>query len=216
MVVTCGMGEIVVHHAETGDEAISILTRDPYEAAVIAPMVADFDGLDLVRRLRTCRVKVPLVLLAKSSTPEFRARALWDGADDVMDLPWSPDEMIARLKSLGRRTMGHTGGIIKLGDIILDQERMRVLDESGVQIHLTEKEYLILELLAVRRGRVCSKNSIMGHLYGGMDEPEEKIVDVFVCKLRRKLGRQASMIETVWGRGYMIQERIPPLSAQAA
>lgn len=218
MVRTCGPAEIVVHFAESGDEAISILVREPYDSIVIAPGLVDFDSIDLIRRLRVCRIKSPIVLLGTETTPEFRARALWDGADDVMDLPWDHEEMVARLKNLGRRSQGHETSMMKFGSVIIDQERMSISDSTtGEPIHVTEKEYLILELLALRRGRVCTKMQLMDHLYGGLNEPEEKIIDVFVCKLRRKLGQHGRMIETVWGRGYlMTAEPVSPAQAVAA
>lgn len=217
MVRTCRPAEIVVHFAESGDEAISILVREPYDCVVVTPGLPDFDSLELIRRLRACRIKSPIVLLGEDTTAEFRARALWDGADDVMNLPWDREEMVARLKNLGRRQHGQVSSVIKIGPVILDQERMKVHDSTtGCEVHMTEKEYLILELLVMKRGRVCTKSELMNHLYGGLDEPEEKIIDVFVCKMRRKLEPNHRIIETVWGRGYMISEPRVASPAQAA
>jgi two-component system, cell cycle response regulator CtrA len=216
MVLTCRHHEIVVHFAESGDEAISILARDTYDVIIVAPSLEDFDGAELVRRLRVCRIRSPIVLLGSDTTPQFRARALWDGADDVMNLPWDREEMLARVKSLARRAHGHVASIIRVGPLIIDQERMRItVTEVGAPIPMTEKEYLILELLAMRVNRVCTKPEIMNHLYGGLDEPEEKIVDVFVCKARRKLGQHGQLITTVWGRGYMLRSETstPPAVA---
>jgi two-component system cell cycle response regulator CtrA len=219
MVLTCRNHELVVHYAEDGDEAISILVRDPYEVAIVAPGLQDFEGCELIRRLRACRVHIPIILLGDRTTPEYRARALWDGADDVLDLPWARDEMVARIKSLARRSHGHSSGILKVGPLIVDQERMRVLRVGvggGMPIAMTEKEYLLLELLAMRAGRVCTKQQIMDHLYGGRDEPEEKIIDVFVCKIRRKLGELSWVIGTVWGRGYLLRTDQPSPAYVAA
>jgi two-component system, cell cycle response regulator CtrA len=225
MVLTCQFHEIVVHFAESGDEAVSILVRDTYDCVVIAPGLDDFSGTELVRRLRTCKVRVPVLLLGSDTTPDERARALWDGADDVMDLPWHRNEMVARMKALARRAHGHVHSVLKLGPILVDQEQMRVSIINGVGdsqvVHMTEKEYLILELLTIRAGRVCTKEQIMGHLYGGLDEPEEKIVDVFVCKLRRKLRERLpqgspDVVSTVWGRGYMAkwtEDAVSPANA---
>lgn len=215
MVLTCRNQEIVVHFAETGEEAISILVRDPYDVVVIAPGLPDFDGPGLIRRLRNCRVSTPILMLTSNGTAADRERALWDGADCVMAVPWHRGEMVARLKSLSRRANGHHTSRISVGPLVLDQERMQVLRVDGTSVHMTEKEYLIFELLATRAGRVCTKQQLMDHLYGGRDEPEEKIIDVFVCKARKKLGENGVIIATVWGRGYMIKSAVIPDAAAA-
>lgn len=218
MVLTCRHHEIVVHFAESGDEALSILARDKYDVVVVAPGLEDFDGHDLVRRLRVCKISTPILLLGVRTTAAYRARGLWDGADDVLDAPWDHEEMIAILKSLARRAHGHAASRIQIGPLVVDQESMRILHE-GRPLPITEKEYLIVELLAMRKNRVCTKIDFMNHLYGGLDEPEEKIIDVFVCKTRKKLRDYGIHITTVWGRGYMLKsedlQQAPPATAVA-
>jgi two-component system cell cycle response regulator CtrA len=216
IVLTCRNHEVVVHFAEDGDEAISILTREAYDVVVIAPGLDDYSPNDLVRRLRNCKVATPILVLGERSTPQFRARCLWDGADDVLDTPWDREEMLAVLRSLARRGHGHAASRIQIGPLTVDQESMRILRE-GKPLPITEKEYLIVELLATRMNRVCTKMDFMNHLYGGLDEPEEKIIDVFVCKARKKLREHGIVITTVWGRGYMLKsDDLPGLPAQAA
>lgn len=215
MVLTCRHHEIVVHFAESGEEAVSILVRERYDVVVVAPGLEDMGAGDLVRRLRACRVAAPILQIGHNSTAQERARALWDGADDVMDTPWCHEEMLARLKSLARRAHGHTVSRIGIGRLTLDQESMRILDGDEV-LPITEKEYLIMELLATRMNRVCTKTDLMNHLYGGLDEPDDKIVDVFVCKVRKKLVRHGIVITTIWGRGYMLKsDQTSPAHAAA-
>ena len=99
------------------------------------------------------------------------------------------------------------GPALRVGNLQLNLDSRDVLVDGG-QVHLTGKEYAILELLVLRKGMVLTKEAFLNHLYGGMDEPEMKIIDVFICKLRKKLARAGAdnLIGTVWGRGYMIRE----------
>jgi two-component system cell cycle response regulator CtrA len=107
-----------------------------------------------------------------------------------------------------RRSKGHAQSVIQTGDLVVNLDT-KTVEVNGVRLHLTGKEYQMLELLALRKGTTLTKEMFLNHLYGGMDEPEIKIIDVFICKLRKKLSLACggeNYIETVWGRGYVLRE----------
>ena len=120
------------------------------------------------------------------------------------------------MQAVVRRSKGFSQPALRVGNLQLNLDSRDVLVDGG-QVHLTGKEYAILELLVLRKGMVLTKEAFLNHLYGGMDEPEMKIIDVFICKLRKKLAHAGAdnLIGTVWGRGYMIREpsahAMPPL-----
>ena len=135
-------------------------------------------------------------------------KGLGFGADDYLTKPFHRDEVVARIHAIVRRSKGHAQSVVTMGDFVVNlDEKTAVV--GGARVHLTGKEYQILELLALRKGTTLSKEMFLNHLYGGMDEPELKIIDVFICKLRKKLASASGgrdYIETVWGRGYMLRE----------
>ncbi len=109
-----------------------------------------------------------------------------------------------------RRSKGHAQSVITTGDLIVNLDQ-KTVEVSGSRVHLTGKEYQMLELLSLRKGTTLTKEMFLNHLYGGMDEPELKIIDVFICKLRKKLANASegkNYIETVWGRGYVLREPV--------
>ena len=115
---------------------------------------------------------------------------------------------MARIQAIVRRSKGHSDSVIRTGRLTVNLDT-RMVEIDGHPLHLTGKEYGILELLSLRKGTTLTKEMFLNHLYGGMDEPELKIIDVFVCKLRKKLANASSgenYIETVWGRGYVLRD----------
>src|SRR5216683_857987 len=107
-----------------------------------------------------------------------------------------------------RVSKGHAQSVIQTGDLVVNLDT-KTVEVTGARVHLTGKEYQMLELLSLRKGTTLTKEMFLNHLYGGMDEPELKIIDVFICKLRKKLANASSgknYIETVWGRGYVLRE----------
>jgi two-component system cell cycle response regulator CtrA len=139
---------------------------------------------------------------------EDKVKGLGVGADDYMTKPFHKDELVARIHAIVRRSKGHAQSVIQTGDLVVNLDT-KTVEVGGQRVHLTGKEYQMLELLSLRKGTTLTKEMFLNHLYGGMDEPELKIIDVFICKLRKKLANASegrNFIETVWGRGYVLRE----------
>jgi two-component system cell cycle response regulator CtrA len=199
----------VVEHAETGEEAIELTRHFEYDIVLLDLILPDVEGYEVVRRMRGARNDTPVVILSGLSRPEAKVKALGLGADDFMTKPFDKPELLARIQAVTRRSKGFSQPTLRLGSIELNLDS-RDVTVDGQKMHLTGKEYSILELLILRKGMLLTKEAFLNHLYGGMDEPEMKVIDVFVCKLRKKLAEAGAdnLIGTVWGRGYMIREPI--------
>jgi two-component system cell cycle response regulator CtrA len=197
----------VVDHSETGEEALELLRHYEYDVVLLALVLPDIDGYEVVRRMRITRNDTPVLVLSNQDRPQDKVKSLGMGADDFITKPFDKAELLARMQAVVRRSKGYSQPLLRVGPLELNLDTREVLIE-GSKIHLTGKEYAILELLVLRRGMVLTKEAFLNHLYGGMDEPEMKIIDVFVCKLRKKLANAGAdgVIGTVWGRGYMIRE----------
>lgn len=192
-----------------GAEGLDVAKRyNHYDIVILDLMLPDMDGYEVMLRLRSAKVKVPILILSGLSGADQKIKGLGFGADDYLTKPFNRGELIARIQAIVRRSKGHSESIIRFDTVAINLDT-RVVEVSEAPIHLTSKEYAILELLAMRRGTVLTKEMFLNHLYGGIDEPELKIIDVFVCKLRKKLADAAggtNYIETVWGRGYMLRD----------
>jgi two-component system, cell cycle response regulator CtrA len=171
-------------------------------------MLPDIDGYEVLRRLRAARVNTPILILSGLNEMDSKLKGLGFGADDYLTKPFDRRELIARIQAIVRRSKGHSESVIKTGRLAVNLDT-RTVEIAGQPLHLTGKEYAILELLALRKGTTLTKEMFLNHLYGGMDEPELKIIDVFICKLRKKLAAATdgeNYIETVWGRGYVLRD----------
>jgi len=171
-------------------------------------MLPDMDGYEVLRRLRASRVATPVLILSGLTEPDKKVKGLGFGADDYLTKPFDRAELVARIQAIVRRSKGHSESVIKTGRLTVNLDK-RTVDVEGEPLHLTGKEYGILELLSLRKGQTLTKEQFLNHLYGGIDEPELKIIDVFICKLRKKLTSATkgdNYIETVWGRGYVLRE----------
>jgi two-component system cell cycle response regulator CtrA len=201
-----GSVKINAYATDLGEEAIDLGKLYDYDAIVLGT-TKDVAPLDIIRQIRTSKVRTPILMLSSLAAIEDKVKALDVGADDHMTTPVHKDEVIARLRSIVRRSKGHAQPKLTAENVVLNMDS-RTVEVAGAPVHLTGKEYAMLELLMLRKGNVQSKEQFLNHLYGGMDEPEMKIVDVFMCKLRRKLSNAGAfdLIETVWGRGYLIRE----------
>ena len=172
----------------------------------------NFDGCDLILQLRAANIRIPILIVSGMSSVENKVRGLGFGADDFLAKPFNRSELVARVQAIVRRSKGHPSSIIKIGKLSINIDN-RTVEVAGKPIHLTSKEYAICELLALRPNTVLTKEMFLNHLYAGIDEPELKIIDVFVCKLRKKIAQECdgeSYIETMWGRGYMMKDTKPP------
>ncbi len=200
-------GGTVVDQADTGEEALELVRRYDYDFVVLDLMLPDMEGYEVVRRMRASRIEVPVMILSGLTRAQAKVKALGAGADDFVCKPFDNTELLARMQAIVRRSKGFSQSTLRVGPLSLNLESHEVF-VSGVQVNLTGKEYAILELLVMRKGMVLTKEMFLNHLYGGMDEPEMKIIDVFICKLRKKLAQAGAdhVIGTVWGRGYMIRE----------
>src|ERR1700735_3477392 len=197
----------VVDHADTGEEGLELARHYDYDIVVLDLMLPDIEGFEVVRRMRVARNDTPVLILSGLSRPQAKVKGLGLGADDFITKPFDKAEVLARMQAVARRNKGYSQPTLRLGSIELNRDS-REVTVDGQEVHLTGKEYSILELLVLRKGMVLTKEAFLNHLYGGMDETEVKIIDVFVCKLRKKLARAGAdgIIGTIWGRGYMIRE----------
>lgn len=200
-----------VYTTDLGEEGVDLAKIYDYDAMTLDLCLPDMNGLEVLRQIRSAKVSVPILILTGTSDVAKKVECFKSGADDYMTKPFHKDELVARLFALVRRSKGHSESTITTGEMVINLDAKQVL-VRGQKIHVTGKEYEILELLALRKGQTLSKETFLNHLYGGMDEPELKIVDVFICKLRKKLASADDgnhYIETVWGRGYTLRDSTP-------
>lgn len=196
--------------ATNGEEALQISKMYQYDAVILDLNLPDIDGYKLLQDFRNNNIHAPVLVLSGYQSIQDKVKALGFGADDYMTKPFAKEELIVRLKALIRRSEGHASPTVRVGELELNLDAQCIL-ARGVPLELTGKEYQILEFLLMRKNSTVTKANFLNHLYSGLDEPEEKIIDVFMCKIRRKLqdalgseGKQ--YIETVWGRGYVIRD----------
>ena len=194
--------------ADCGEDGIDLAKRYNYDIIILDLQLPDISGLQVLRTLRSSAIATPVLVLSGNMVVDAKVKALGIGADDYLTKPFHKDELIARLHAVVRRSLGHSQTVIATGKLSVNLDS-RTVEAKGVRVPVTAREYQILELLSLRKGATLSKDLLMDHLYGGMDEPEAKIIDVFICKLRKKLacvcdGEQ--YIQTVWGSGYRLDD----------
>jgi two-component system, cell cycle response regulator CtrA len=193
---------------DLGEDGLEIGKLYDYDIILLDLMLPDIDGYEVLRRLRAARVNTPILILSGLNEMDSKLKGLGFGADDYLTKPFDRRELVARIQAIVRRSKGHSESVIKTGKLAVNLDT-RTVEVNGQPLHLTGKEYAILELLALRKGTTLTKEMFLNHLYGGMDEPELKIIDVFICKLRKKLAAATggdNYIETVWGRGYVLRD----------
>src|SRR6202034_4546696 len=194
---------------DLGEDGLEIGKLYDYDIIILDLMLPDIDGYEVLRRLRAARVRTPILILSGLGELDHKIKGLGFGADDFLTKPFDKRELVARIHAIIRRAKGHSESIIRTGRFSVNLDT-RTVEVDGHPLHLTGKEYGILELLSLRKGTTLTKEMFLNHLYGGMDEPEPKIIDVFVCKLRKKLASASGgheFIETVWGRGYVLRDQ---------
>jgi two-component system cell cycle response regulator CtrA len=201
---------------DLGQDGADMAKVYDYDLCLLDLCLPDISGYEVLRTMRAAKIQTPVMIISSRTDTPGMLEAFGIGADDYLPKPFNGEELIARAKAIVRRARGQATSALTIGDLTVDIGSKSAF-AHGKRIHLTAKEYQMLELLAMRQGSTLTKEAFLNHIYGGMDEPELKIVDVFICKLRKKLAAALDgehMIETVWGRGYVL--RPPAHTAQAA
>ena len=211
-----------VYATDLGEEGIDLAKLYDYDLILLDINLPDMTGHEVLRQLRVAKIQTPILILSGNDTSADKVKGFGFGADDYLTKPFDREELIARIHAIVRRSKGHAQSVIETGPIKVNLDA-KTVEANGEAVHLTGKEYQMLELLSLRKGTTLTKEMFLNHLYGGMDEPELKIIDVFICKLRKKLAKATggdNFIETVWGRGYVLRdpsgaEAMPELAATA-
>jgi len=201
----------IVDATDLGQDGVEIGKLYDYDLIILDIILPDIDGFDVLKRLRAANIKTPVLVLSGLYESCDKVKCLDIGADDYLTKPFNSNELVARIQAIVRRNKGHSEAVIKIGRMTVNLNTQTVSIDNK-PLNLTGKEYAIIELLALRKGATLTKEMFLNHLYGGLDEPEIKIIDVFVCKLRKKLMKYLdgeNYIETVWGRGYVLKEPDP-------
>ena len=203
-----------VYCTDMGEDGIDLAKLYDYDLILLDLNLPDMSGHEVLRQIRQSRVETPILILSGADDTENKLKGFGFGADDYLTKPFHREELVARIHAIIRRSKGHSQSVIKTGRVSVNLDA-KTVDVEGKAVHLTGKEYQMVELLSLRKGTTLTKEMFLNHLYGGMDEPELKIIDVFICKLRKKLAEATggdNYIETVWGRGYVLRD---PAGGQA-
>jgi two-component system, cell cycle response regulator CtrA len=199
---------INVYTTDLGEEGIDLGKLYDYDIILLDLNLPDMSGFEVLRSLRVSKVTTPTLIISGLAGIEDKVKGFGCGADDYMIKPFHKDELVARIHAIVRRSKGHAQSLVQSGDLVVNLDS-KTVEVNGARVHLTGKEYQMLELLALRKGMTLTKEMFLNHLYGGMDEPELKIIDVFMCKLRTKLANASggkNYVETMWGRGYVLRQ----------
>jgi two-component system cell cycle response regulator CtrA len=192
-----------VYTTDLGEEGVDLAKHYDYDIILLDLNLPDMSGFEVLRSLRVSKVATPILILSALSGIEHKIKGLGFGADDYMTKPFHKEELVARIHAIVRRSKGHAQSIIQTGDLVVNLD-LKTVEVNAQRVHVTSKEYQMLELLSLRKGWTLTKEQFLNHLYGGMEEPQQKILDVFMCKLRKKLAYASGgkdYIKTVWGHG---------------
>jgi two-component system cell cycle response regulator CtrA len=203
-----------VYTTDLGEEGVDLGKLYDYDIILLDLNLPDMSGFEVLRSLRVAKVKTPILILSGLAGIEDKVKGLGIGADDYLTKPFQKGELVARIHSIVRRSRGHAQSVIQTGELVVNLAT-KTVEVNSARVYLTGKEYQMLELLTLRKGTPLSKEMFLNHLYGGIDEPEVKIIDVFICKLRKKLANASNgknFVETLWGRGHVLRD---PLEEEA-
>jgi two-component system, cell cycle response regulator CtrA len=194
-------------HVATGEEALEFLRLYEYDIVLLDLDLPDITGHELIRRMRAAGMMVPVLAFSDVVSTRVRVQALDLGADDFLSGPCDMDELLARMRAVVRRMLGHTNSSLRFGNVEINMNS-RDVRVNGTRLSLSRREYSVLELLFLRQGMILTKGTFLNHLYCGTEEPEMKTIDVIVCRLRKKLAAAGvpTLIDTVWGSGYILRE----------
>ncbi len=198
----------MVTHAPNAETAQELTLQERFDVIVLDLMLPGMPGQDLCRKLRARRDYTPILILSALDELDERVEGLRIGGDDYMVKPFEFDELIARIEALARRStrfaQANSGAVLEVGVIALDLESLEATVE-GVPLELTGKEREILKLFLSKPGRVFSRERILNTVWGASEDPLTNIVDVYVGRLRRKLGAHGHKLQTVRGAGYRLR-----------
>ena len=197
-----------VYTTDLGEEGVDLGKLYDNDIILLDLNLPDMSGFEVLRSLRVAKVKTPILILSGLAGIEDKVKGLGIGADDYLTKPFQKDELVARIHSIVRRSRGHAQSVIQTGELVVNLDT-KTVEVNSARVHLSSKEYQMLELLSLRKGTPLSKEMFLNHLYGGIDEPEVKIIDVFICKLRKKLANASNgknFVETLWGRGHVLRD----------
>jgi two-component system cell cycle response regulator CtrA len=197
-----------VYTTDLGEEGVDLGKLYDNDIILLDLNLPDMSGFEVLRSLRVAKVKTPILILSGLAGIEDKVKGLGIGADDYLTKPFQKVELVARIHSIVRRSRGHAQSVIQTGELVVNLDT-KTVEVNSARVHLTGKEYQMLELLSLRKSTPLSKEMFLNHLYGGIDEPEVKIIDVFICKLRKKLANASNgknFVETLWGRGHVLRD----------
>jgi two-component system cell cycle response regulator CtrA len=197
-----------VYTTDLGEEGVDLGKLYDHDIILLDLNLPDMSGFEVLRSLRVAKVKTPILILSGLAGIEDKVKGLGIGADDYLTKPFQKVELVARIHSIVRRSRGHAQSVIQTGELVVNLDT-KTVEVNSARVHLTGKEYQMLELLSLRKSTPLSKEMFLNHLYGGIDEPEVKIIDVFICKLRKKLANASNgknFVETLWGRGHVLRD----------
>jgi len=199
---------VVCDATDTGRDSLLLGKLYDYDIILLVLALPNGDGYRVLQQLRGAGVRTPILILSDRVELDEKVKFLRFGADDFLTKPFDRRELFARILAIVRRSKGHCESIIRTGKLTVNVDS-RVVSVDDRPVHLTPKEHAILELHSLRKGTILTRGMILNHLYGGMDEPQPKIVDILVCTLRKKIAGATGgidYIETVRGCGYVLRE----------
>jgi len=199
---------LIVDTTALGEDGLELGKLYDYDVILLDLNLPDMHGYDVLRKLRGARITTPVLILSGANDVDSKIRAFSLGADEYLTKPFQRKELIARIHAIIRRSRGHAQSTLKIGNLSVDLST-KAVDADGVRVHLTGREYAVLEILMLRKGTMLTRDTLLNHLYGSMDAPDMKIIEVFISNLRKKL-RDAcggvNYIETVWGSGFRLDD----------
>jgi two-component system, OmpR family, response regulator len=191
-----------VDHAKDGERADFLAHTERYDAVILDLGLPHVDGLTLLRRWRASRLAMPVLVLTARGSWHEKVQGIDSGADDYVSKPFRVEEVLARLRALIRRATGQVTPELRCGGVALDPRAAKVTLD-GAPVKLTSHEFRVLSYLMHHRGRVVSQSELTEHIYAESADRDSNTVEVFIARLRRKLG--ASLIATVRGLGYRME-----------